>query len=302
MKSSLKDFFNISATEQRGIMILIFLIVFVQTLRFVFPLVAGDQHEMTDAEAEALIMMEIKEKQKVSPASDQIKSNPEILAGKCFLFNPNSMRIEDWQRLGFSKKQAESAIKYTERGGRFLCKKDLKKLFFISENDYTRLERWIQLPDEITENSNQVSKNLSSISKKATAKFPVELNTADSTRLMDIRGVGPYWAGRIIRQRKRMGGFYLTNQLLEMKGFSDSIFQQIKPFVIADSTKIIKILINTVSRDTLQKHPYCWYGVGNSIVNFRTKHGPFRGPADLRKILSLKPAQLEKLLPYLSFE
>ena len=37
---------------------------------------------------------------------------------------------------------------------------------------------------------------------------PLELNTADSSALVRIRGIGPYYASKIIKYRQRLGGFY----------------------------------------------------------------------------------------------
>lgn len=36
---------------------------------------------------------------------------------------------------------------------------------------------------------------------------PLELNTADSSALVRIRGIGPYYASKIIKYRQRLGGF-----------------------------------------------------------------------------------------------
>ena len=36
----------------------------------------------------------------------------------------------------------------------------------------------------------------------------LELNTADSTALVALRGIGPYYARKILAYRDRLGGFY----------------------------------------------------------------------------------------------
>jgi competence protein ComEA len=130
----------------------------------------------------------------------------------------------------------------------------------------------------------------------------LELNGADTLALQQLRGIGPYWARRIARQRDLLGGFFNADQLLEMKGFTDSMLLKIKPQIWLDTSIIRKIAINSISDIDLQKHPYCWYGVGKSIVNYRAKHGPFKEAGDLRKIIAIRPEQLERLLPYLLFE
>lgn len=45
----------------------------------------------------------------------------------------------------------------------------------------------------------------------------IELNSADSTALVSIRGIGPYYASKILRYREQLGGFHTTRQLKEIK-------------------------------------------------------------------------------------
>ena len=98
------------------------------------------------------------------------------------------------------------------------------------------------------------------------------------------------------------GAGMVINQLKEIKGFDDTLIADLSRYLTVDSMRINRIRINTIAPDELQKHPYCWYGVGKSIVNYRSKHGQFRSTDDLRKIYALKPEQIERLSHYLSFE
>lgn len=45
----------------------------------------------------------------------------------------------------------------------------------------------------------------------------IELNSADSTALVSIRDIGPYYANKILRYREQLGGFHATRQLKEIK-------------------------------------------------------------------------------------
>jgi DNA uptake protein ComE-like DNA-binding protein len=213
-----------------------------------------------------------------------------------FRFDPNTLSREGWIRLGFSAREAESAIKFTRKGGKFRIRKDLRKLYFIDSLEYAVLEPWMELPAEYPE------KKTEKTAFKPKQVRLLELNGADTLDLQQLRGIGPYWARRIVRQRDLLGGFFRMEQLLEMKGFNDTLFRKISPQIYIDSTLIRKMPVNSISDADLQKHPYCWYGVGKSIVNYRAKHGPFREAGELRKIIAIRPEQLERLLPYLQFE
>lgn len=60
-------------------------------------------------------------------------------------FNPNLYSSADWQKIGFSQKQAEVIIKYKNKlGGRFTSKQQIKQCFVISENKFNEIEPYIQ--------------------------------------------------------------------------------------------------------------------------------------------------------------
>ncbi len=69
---------------------------------------------------------------------------------------------------------------------------------------------------------------------QAPTKF--DLNTADSTQLRSVSGIGATLASRIIRFRKRIGGFQNTEQLLQITGIRDGNFVAIEERVFADTT------------------------------------------------------------------
>jgi competence protein ComEA len=202
--------------------------------------------------------------------------------------------------MGFTVREAASIQKFRSKGGKFKQKEDLKKLYCVSPDRYSQLESYIQLPALI---ETKQTREIKERKEKYTPKFVhVELNKADTFELQTLKGIGKYWARRIYKYREQLGGFYRSEQLLEMKGFPDSVFQQFKSQVSCDENRIRKLPLNTIPLEELIKHPYCWYGVGKTIVNYRTKHGPFSKPEELTKIYNLRPEIYEKLVHYLNFE
>ena len=304
MKSIIREFLTFSRSERRGIFTLVFLILLIQTLRFIYPYFLDKEYHLSEKEVRMFAIWALQEQEK---EFDKTNSNTKfkskkIIAENCFLFDPNVLDVNGWQKLGYSIRQAEAAVKYVSKGGRFYQKDDLKKLFFIEEDDYEILKPFIRLPEKADGIvRNHYGKNMLPV-KRGNDKIIIELNKADSVELLKLKGIGPYRASGIIRYRKRLGGFYSPSQLLEIKGFPDSLFQKIANQIKTDGSLIKKININSIAKEELQKHPYGWYGIGNSIVNYRTKHGPFRNADDLRKILAIKPEMIERLLPYLNFE
>jgi len=299
MKKLVRDFFDVPATERRGVLALVMLILLIQSFRLLYPMMLSETYPLTEAEAKQFAEWIIRHDTSLRMEIKAV-AEPSGLIIPNQVFNPNTMNLQEWQKLGFSQKEAASALKFIQKGGKFLKRSDLQKLYFIDSAEYRALEPWIDLP--ITLKTNFTHNKPPKAANQAKPLSRIELNSADTLKLQQLRGIGPYWARRIVRQRERLGGFCKIEQLLEMKGMPDSLYQLVYPQVYIDTGLIQKIRINHVSDEDLLKHPYCWYGVGKSIVNYRAKHGVFHHADDMRKIIALKPEQLERLLPYLTFE
>lgn len=129
----------------------------------------------------------------------------------------------------------------------------------------------------------------------------VELNSADTTTLMLLHGIGPAFARRIVRYRDRLGGFVATEQLLEVYGFTPELLTHIAPHLALDSTIRSRLPVNSIPLKQFIKHPYVDYYFARDIVNLRSRGIVFATPDDLRAIPSCTDTMLAKLLPYLDF-
>ena len=129
----------------------------------------------------------------------------------------------------------------------------------------------------------------------------VELNSADTTTLQLLSGIGPAFARRIVRYRERLGGFVSTEQLLEVYGFTPELLAHIAPHLTLDSTHRNRIAVNSVPLKQFIKHPYVDYYFARDLVNLRSRGVTFSTPDDLRTLPSCTDTLLSKLLPYLDF-
>ena len=105
------------------------------------------------------------------------------------------------------------------------------------------------------------------------SKPVVELNTADTTALRLVRGIGAYFARSIVAYRERLGGYAHIQQLLDLRGVEPESLAQWMPQLSLDTTKIIKIDLATADEQTLRQHPYIGYYAARGIVHFRTTQG-----------------------------
>ena len=129
----------------------------------------------------------------------------------------------------------------------------------------------------------------------------VDLNSADTTTLMLLNGIGPAFARRIVRYRDRLGGFVDTRQLLEVYGFTPELLAHIAPHLTLDSTGHRRLPVNSIPLKQFIKHPYVDYYFARDLVNLRSHGETFSSPDDLRAIPSCTDTMLSKLLPYLDF-
>jgi competence protein ComEA len=139
-------------------------------------------------------------------------------------------------------------------------------------------------------------------SKIARAHEIVEINSADTTQLISLPGIGSKLASRIILFREKLGGFYDVKQVGEVYGLRDSVFRIIQPTLRCDTSLIRKIDINHADKDALKIHPYIRWAVANTLVAYRAQHGPFHSADDLGKIDNLEEEVIQKMMPYLSFK
>ena len=64
----------------------------------------------------------------------------------------------------------------------------------------------------------------------------IDLNRATKEELIELPGIGPVLAERIIQFRRQHGGFRGVEELLEVKGIGRKRFERIKDLVVVSET------------------------------------------------------------------
>jgi competence protein ComEA len=118
---------------------------------------------------------------------------------------------------------------------------------------------------------------------------------------MELPGVGPYIADRIIVYRERLGGFINKEQLMEIKKIDLELFNKLEGQIVIDKEKITKLKINSASAEELKNHPYLNWSIANSIVKMRAQRGgTFKQVEELLESVLIDRELFEKIKPYLS--
>lgn len=238
---------------------------------------------------------------------EESKSKLKTEEGTTFtptFFNPNTADKKKWVALGFKEKIADNILKYRAKGGSFKKKEDLLKIYGINQKlvvayyDYMIIPEPDPKPKSTTPSIKDVVEKI--VAEKESAKF--DLNLADSSQLQLVRGIGPVLSGRIIKYRDLLGGFTTTDQLKEVYGLSDEVYQRMLSHFGVIIIKVEKININQDSISLLSKHPYLNYKISRAIVKYRAQHGDFQSVEDLKKIHTMSDSLFQRIAPYLKAE
>lgn len=114
----------------------------------------------------------------------------------------------------------------------------------------------------------------------------IDINTADTTLLKQLPGIGSAYAKWIVDYREKLGGYCETEQLLEVYRMDTARFNSIKDYVKIDSTFTPnKLRINSDAFKVLLKHPYLEYEDVKKIVNHREQKGMITSWEQLSKVV-----------------
>jgi len=130
----------------------------------------------------------------------------------------------------------------------------------------------------------------------------VELNSADTTTLKKVPGIGSGFANRIVRYRELLGGFYTVQQLAEVYGIDEDRYIAFAPWFTVDESFIKKLHINSLPQDSLSRHPYINYRQARAIVQQRTQKKVISGWENFVLLDEFTEHDKDRILPYLSFE
>lgn len=227
----------------------------------------------------------------------QAEKPQEVTELHPFPFNPNTLTEEEWLQMGLTDRQVRGIMNYRAKGGKFYSKSDVAKLYTISEEEYAQLEPFIVLPEVSrgkgtnTKSSSQGGVSTGSttapaetpVAKKAIS--PVDINTVDSTALVELPQIGGYTASRILAFRDKLGGFIDKEQLRDVKGMDSARFNAIQPYIIIGEAELRKIDVNRADFKTLVGHPYLNYEQVKRIVNQREKRGMIKNWAQLQSLI-----------------
>lgn len=320
-KKFVKDYLRFTKKDRVAVIVLVMLIFMVVLLPYVWPAKKIKQPDKQEIEKLRLQVAQLnKTSDAPAPETNQYESRSYNYPAKkddyktkavLFYFDPNTLDAVGWQKLGVREKTAATIVKYVSKGGKFRKPEDISKIYGLFKDDCERLMPYVKIADQpaFEKKYGAEKKEYSFNDKPAyTSSYPakktlpvksIEINTADTTALIALPGIGSKLAARIINFRDKLGGFYSVKQVGETYGLPDSTFTKIMGSLQCNTANVKQFNINTADANTLKQHPYIRWNLANAIVQYRNQHGNFKSVDDLQQIAVITPELFEKIKAYL---
>lgn len=306
-----KAMLHLHKGERNGFALLMAILVIVVFIRVIY--VQWFQFHFTDVDP-ALV----EEMREWVARADELEKPANAHIDSLFPFDPNTIERQEWLALGLTDRQVDGVERYLAKGGRFRVKKDVAKLYAVTPERYALWEAYILLPDSLPKRQREKAERAPQRTWQASTSYPkqnqeryerkefrrLEVNTADTTELIALPGIGPAFARGIVKYRDRLGGYRSMEQLAEVYVLRDKpdALARLNELLVLDTLMVARIPINTCEVEQLAAHPYAGWKVAKALVAYRAQHGPFRAVADIRGCALIDEAVFRKLAPYLRVE
>ncbi len=298
MNNFLNNFFGFNKQQRNGLLVLCVISFSLLLIRIIYPYFITPGNIVV----KNLPLVERKLDSAYENSQKQFSNNysEDKKEYNLFVFDPNTVSLDQLLQLGFKEKTAKTFLKFRDKGFVFKEKKDLQKVYGISDNFFAQLEPYILIENKkVSENKDQPKEETAiSAAAKNTEKEKIELNSADSLTLIELNGIGPAFAKRILKYRSILGGYTNIQQLKEVYGFNDELYEKVKNVFKIDASLVKKIDLNKDEFKTINKHPYLSYELTKTIFDWRRKSAI---TAQSLKDIINDESVYNKLLPYLQF-
>jgi len=194
-------------------------------------------------------------------------------------FDPNILTKEDWEKLGFSEKQANVIVNYRDKNlkGSFKSLEDIKNCFVINEEKFNEMKPFIRLSQPKLLEPKKIENNKTDFSK-------TDLNSITYKQLLEF-GFDEKAAGSMIGFRKKLGGFMTKEQILDTYNIDKDLMQKLLDIAPLDTSKVQKYSLVEAPEEWLKNHPYFKYSA-DKIIYYRISN-----PDDKKiwKFIKVKP-------------
>lgn len=227
-------------------------------------------------------------------------------------FDPNTADSTVLLRIGLSPWQVRCIYRYRAHGGCYRKAEDFARLPGLTLKDYKRLKPYIQIHKEImaadvvatqnysTDNyrhSTNIENRYERANKITSTDAKIDINTADTTLLKRIPGIGSYFAKRIVDWRTRHCRIINVNELLAIRNFPQYALEY-----MTTGAAPAPIRINSMTLQQLQAHALLNHTQAIDIIRLRKATGRINSIEDMSNISSFRAGELARIAPFIVFD
>lgn len=295
----LKEFFYLQKSDRKVLLTLLFLMA----VGLIVFWTVGGQYDRTENEPDTLREApQTFSSRKPYQRHSYYKTEERVV--ERFPFDPNTADSTQLLRLGLSPWQVRNIYKYRAKGGIYRKPEDFAKLYGLTVKQYKSLQPYIRISEDY-QPAATLYNNTREEYVRDTLKYPVKLkesehiilNLADTSQLKKVPGIGSGWARQIVAYRERLGGFYSTDQLLDIEGFPEDAL----PYLQIQNPQLRKINVNKLTLNQLRQHPYIGFYRAKAIVDYRRLKGNLKSLNELSLHKDFTEKAIQRLKPYVEF-
>jgi competence ComEA-like helix-hairpin-helix protein len=208
-------------------------------------------------------------------------------------FNPNFISDYKGYVLGLSAEELDRLYRFREQE-RYICSaREFQEITKVSDSLLTSIKPYLSFP--------QYKKRVKP-AQRVQKPFEIrDLNTASAAELQTISGIGPVLSERIVKFRTRLGGFALSEQLLDVYGLEEEVARRaMKHFHVLSPPAIQKLSLNSATVEELAALVYLDWKLAKRIVAYRIRLGRFDSIAQLTKIEEFPTDRIDRIKLYLA--
>src|SRR6218665_810580 len=193
------DYFGFNKQQRNGLLVLMLISLALLGLRIAYP------YFITPADI-VVANLPLVERRLDSTAEAGGRQRKKFYSHEkqhdLFVFDPNTVSMEPLLAPGFREKTATTLLKFRQKGFVFKEKKDLQKVYGISEKFYAKLEPYVIIqPHKPAAQPAEYAEKAAPAPVAKPAAPRVELNSADSLSLVALRGIGPPFAPPLLKYK-----------------------------------------------------------------------------------------------------
>ena len=265
------------------------------------------------------------------PAKQEVKvvNEAEVEEAVFKEFDPNKFSYEELREAGLPKEVAVGVVRWRSYGKVYRVKEDLALVSGMTDSLYAELKPFIVIDPSVAAKPKEYERKeraeysaeksqpeqsqlpkTDSLTKPKTAKEEpsfahseplVELNSADTTALISVNGIGSKSAAEIVKYRDLLGGYHSVEQISELKCVTEQNYEKILQQIYCDSCEIRKIDINFAAPKVIARHPYVSAAALRKIIKQRQLKGGWSRIEEMVEDNILSEDEAKRLAPYLWF-